>query len=407
MTPPPDEGVPGEDGRPTSPTPTPPSPPAEVKAEDGLVDSVPTASLLVQRARAHKRLEDFEAALRDCSEAVRLNPRDVDAYALACTAHVRRGDVDRAAAILAEGLAACGSSSAIAPLHEQLVRFRGDLQATQRAIDAGDATRAGCLLADIRAAFGGWGDSPVVRALVCLHSKLEGKGHWAARRWAEAEAEASAALAHAAPGAAPLLAVLHANRAAAWTELGQLKHALGDCLLAIQYDGTYAKAFLRRALFYLRLHLLDEALEDLLAAKARGLAGVEAEIRAVYAEAAAALPGGVHPYRVLQVAEGASGVEVRQAYRQAALQWHPDKCPPPPGMTPATAQSYAAVCERVFKLVANAHDVLSDRGRRAQLDQRLRAAPRGRVLLRPEGPAPYPRPRPAPAGRFGRDTAFP
>lgn len=53
----------------------------------------------------------------------------------------------------------------------------------------------------------------------------------------------------------------------------------------------------------------------------------------------------------------------RQAYRKAALKWHPDKCD-------QTAEGRAEA-ERMFKLVGEAHAVLGDAGRRAQYDSGL------------------------------------
>lgn len=78
-------------------------------------------------------------------------------------------------------------------------------------------------------------------------------------------------------------------------------------------------------------------------------------------------------YEVLGVPEGASGEEVRQAYRRLVKAAHPDLAGDP-------AQ---------FRLVTDAYDVLSDPARRAAYDRRLRpewvAAPAGRRRRRRTG----------------------
>ena len=64
-------------------------------------------------------------------------------------------------------------------------------------------------------------------------------------------------------------------------------------------------------------------------------------------------------YEVLGIAEGASGQEIRQAYRRLVKAAHPD-------VAGDTAQ---------FRLVTQAYDVLSDPARRAAYDRGLRASP--------------------------------
>lgn len=62
-------------------------------------------------------------------------------------------------------------------------------------------------------------------------------------------------------------------------------------------------------------------------------------------------------YEILGVARGASGDELRKAYKQLALKHHPDRNP-----NDATAES-------LFKEVNEAYSVLSDEGKRARYDQ--------------------------------------
>lgn len=63
-------------------------------------------------------------------------------------------------------------------------------------------------------------------------------------------------------------------------------------------------------------------------------------------------------YEVLGVPRSATDAEIKRAYRKVAMKWHPDKNP--------DNQEEAA---RMFQLVGEAYDVLSDKERRAVYDQ--------------------------------------
>ena len=62
-------------------------------------------------------------------------------------------------------------------------------------------------------------------------------------------------------------------------------------------------------------------------------------------------------YEVLGVARGASGDEIKAAFRKAALRWHPDRNPGD------------ATAEAKFKEASEAYQVLSDPDRRAHFDR--------------------------------------
>ncbi len=62
-------------------------------------------------------------------------------------------------------------------------------------------------------------------------------------------------------------------------------------------------------------------------------------------------------YEVLEVARNATPTDLKKAYRQRALQYHPDKCPNDKG------------AEDKFKEAANAYQILSDAEKRAAYDR--------------------------------------
>src|ERR1700726_4139704 len=62
-------------------------------------------------------------------------------------------------------------------------------------------------------------------------------------------------------------------------------------------------------------------------------------------------------YKVLGVERGATGADLKKAYRRLAIQFHPDKNPDDKG------------AEEKFKEAANAYQILSDDEKRAAYDQ--------------------------------------
>ena len=62
-------------------------------------------------------------------------------------------------------------------------------------------------------------------------------------------------------------------------------------------------------------------------------------------------------YEILEVSKGASKEEIKKAYRQQALKFHPDK-------NPGNKES-----EEKFKEAAEAYEVLGDDDKRARYDQ--------------------------------------
>ena len=224
--------------------------------------------------------------------------------------------------------------------------------------------------------------------------RAEGNALFKSGKYAEASAAYTAAIAAAAshPLAAAATATTLCNRAATAHAEGRLVDALADCGRALALNPAHAKSLSRRAQVHAELRLWDAAVEDLerLAATAalatsRPSAAADAgsgadrvdasrETRLRDAKIAARASHAPDHYRVLglRAGAGADETEVRRAYRKLALGHHPDKCRAnaPSGADP---EALRADADRLFKLVGEAHAVLSDPSRRAAHDAKERA----------------------------------
>ncbi|KAH8033650.1 hypothetical protein HPB51_014996 [Rhipicephalus microplus] len=98
-------------------------------------------------------------------------------------------------------------------------------------------------------------------------------------------------------------------------------------------------------------------------------------------------------YRILGVSRNATPSDITKAYKALALQWHPDKY-----------QGSKEKAERMFRLISEAHSVLSNSSSRERYDYRLQ---KNTIQAIPPTPSssvraycyvvpPYPRPSPAP-----------
>lgn len=92
-------------------------------------------------------------------------------------------------------------------------------------------------------------------------------------------------------------------------------------------------------------------------------------------------------YTILRVSPVASAEEIREAYRQLALRFHPDRSTDPGA-------------NRVMQLVNEAYDILKDPAKRAEYDRYLTGMTVIIPSIPPEPPPPEPQPivplRPAP-----------
>ncbi len=107
-------------------------------------------------------------------------------------------------------------------------------------------------------------------------------------------------------------------------------------------------------------------LQDLAQLVEEGRAGAGADVASRLADAQrrAKAQQPVNHYAVLGVKPAATPSEIRSAFRQLALQYHPDRAAKAAGLCPAAANI-------IFKLLSEAHSTLSDAAQRRQYDVAL------------------------------------
>jgi DnaJ family protein C protein 7 len=153
---------------------------------------------------------------------------------------------------------------------------------------------------------------------------------------------------------------LYANRAAALMKLGRLKDAIRDCTVAIELDANYTKAYIRRAKIYVMLEHYEEAVRDY--ERASKMNPTDREIRASLQHAQNLMKRVTEKthYEVLEVEKDATLSDIKKAYKQQALKWHPDKN--------SESQELKLFAESKFKLISEAFTILSDSAQRRQYD---------------------------------------
>ena len=213
--------------------------------------------------------------------------------------------------------------------------------------------------------------------------------------------------------AAPQLATLLCNRAAALHKLGWRLEACADCGAALLLVPAHAKALSRRAALHAELRMHAEALADLkqlqLAAHAEyppaDCARRVREAQAACGQLPAQPPelygslGLAAPASTAAVAALAS--EARKAYRRAALRLHPDKAGHalPLGAFAGLEDALRCDAERLFRLASDAHSRLCDPTARETYD--AEEAARRRRASYGHGQA-HQYQRPAPRNPYGR-----
>nr|CAB3476870.1 unnamed protein product [Digitaria exilis] len=140
------------------------------------------------------------------------------------------------------------------------------------------------------------------------------------------------------------LAVCFCNRAAAYQAMGQILDAISDCSLAIALDADYAKAISRRSSLYelvrdydqaendLRrlITLLEKQLQENTSMPSEKTESIRsnlnrANLRFSSLKRDARKGAPLNVYLILGIEPSSSAVDIKKAYRKAALRHHPDK----------------------------------------------------------------------------------
>uniref|UniRef100_A0AAV1TWV0 J domain-containing protein n=1 Tax=Peronospora matthiolae TaxID=2874970 RepID=A0AAV1TWV0_9STRA len=159
---------------------------------------------------------------------------------------------------------------------------------------------------------------------------------------------------------------IHCNRANALSRLNRHDEAIKDCDKAIYYDHGYAKAYLRKAACLKALggpENLEQALR--VYDQASKLVGDDAQrdiqnnIRQTKLDIKKAKRKDY--YKILNVAQNATDVEIKKSYKKMALKFHPDR-------HAGKSEEQKAEAEAAFKDVGEAYAVLSDAQKRQRYD---------------------------------------
>ncbi|KAI0758959.1 protein prenylyltransferase [Fomes fomentarius] len=153
-------------------------------------------------------------------------------------------------------------------------------------------------------------------------------------------------------------AMLLSNRATTLVKLGRYEDALADTEASLLLNPTSFKALRTRARIHLHMENYDASIADFKSAiEQAGFENCDADVRALKSElkkAEVALKRSKTKdyYKILGVERDCTDAEVRKAYRRESLKHHPDK----------------GGDEEKFKLVVEAHGVLSDPQKRQRYD---------------------------------------
>ncbi|XP_077252404.1 uncharacterized protein LOC143891699 isoform X2 [Tasmannia lanceolata] len=257
--------------------------------------------------------------------------------------------------------------------------------------------------------------SATVREL--LHHKAAGNEAFQSGKHLEAVEHYTAALACNVESR-PFAAICFCNRAAAHQALGHITEAIADCSLAIALDSDYPKAISRRATLHEMIRdyrqaihnlqrlvsLLEKQTEDTAnqsgkigksISSASDLRKARLRLSTVEEEAKKGIP--LDMYLILGIESSSTSVDIKKAYRKAALKHHPDKAGQfltrsengDDGLWKEVADEVHKDADRLFKMIGEAYAVISDPTKRFQYDveeEMRNAKKKGNGIGKPKTP---------------------
>ena len=232
-------------------------------------------------------------------------------------------------------------------------------------------------------------------ARAMTRDKDEGNRMFNANKYTDAVAAYTKAFdAGKSPVSAAYCSVVLGNRAAAYQGLDEVLNALADCGRALAFNPWNIKALSRRATLHETVRCWDEAIKDLNAyveiagneqydlfanqlERKNALAVATDRLRGLRTKKETQPNAQMDMYRIMglgAVKSRASESDIKKAYRNLALKYHPDKANRNmPAWTPANELHDDA--DRLFKLIGETNAQLSDPALRSVYDEseRIRA----------------------------------
>ena len=270
--------------------------------------SAPMAKLRLVRAELGLGLTD--RALRTTRDVIKSDPNISDAYMLRGEALLLSSDLDQASRHLREALRLDPDNSAAGRTMKKVRKLERHVDAAKQASTSRDFAAA---------------RENLTEALDLLQP----------------------------PEHAPMSAMLHAERGAALLRLREYDLCLRDCALAIYAQDDCKAAWLTKAQALHALGRHEEAHREMSELQ-RTCFHNDPQVSHAVQKASFEVRKARRPdyYALLEVPSVASQMEIKAAYKQRALEWHPDKH--------TESEEARAAAEGRFKLLGEALEILGD-----------------------------------------------
>jgi DnaJ family protein C protein 7 len=282
------------------------------------------ASIALRHAAAELRRGNADRVQRLTLQVLRADSSNADAYALRGAAYLQTGDFTQAMAHLKEALRLAPDASDAAALFRRLKKVQASTEAGRQAAFNRDFTAAVEQLTEALSA----GDML--------------------------------------PPTAPLCTALLTERAAAHLRLKNFEPCLADCeaaLSAVDDSRQNKTAYITRASCLRQMGRFDDAVASLRPALEMDPGDTVLQKHAQQCDFEARKAKRPDYYALLGIYASAGERDVKVAYKQKAMEFHPDRLPPD------ASPEKRAEAEASFKLIGEALDILSDPLKKSLYDE--------------------------------------